>query len=272
MRFLFVPVIYGSAILLTYVLLQLVKFSTYLPTVVWIMMITGILEVIVPFNQVKITKEHLVADLFHFVLNPILLPVIVYLAISPFLTSRIDPYGFIHATPLLGQIALFFFISEFFRYWVHRWQHEKPQLWKFHAVHHCMKNFYFLNQFVSHPVDYFLRNVMTVYAVLVFDFSIEAVAYAQALSTVGGMLSHGNLSIKNGFWNYLVPTYEVHRWHHSIVPKEANNNYGIGTQVWDHIFGTFYWPKDREHRQIGIEDTDYQISNVKTLLMTPFKK
>lgn len=270
--FVFIPLMYASAIGLTYLILHFVKLPTYLPTIVWIMILIGIVEFMSPYNEAKATKKNISSDLLHILINPILMPVAVYLLLIPVLKLRPASPDLIQALPFWRQLMTVFLVTEFLRYWVHRWQHENKFLWKFHAVHHSMKNFYFLNQFISHPVDYFLRNVVTVYIVIIWGFSIEAVAYAQAISTVGGMVSHGNISIKNGFWNYIVPTYEVHRWHHSKIPGEANNNYGIGTQIWDHVFGTFYWPQDRKHTEMGIDDQDYQVHDFKGLMKVPFQK
>jgi sterol desaturase/sphingolipid hydroxylase (fatty acid hydroxylase superfamily) len=39
---------------------------------------------------------------------------------------------------------------------------------------------------------------------------------------------------------------ELHRWHHSRKMSESNRNYGSNVIVWDLLFGTFYWPRDRK--------------------------
>jgi sterol desaturase/sphingolipid hydroxylase (fatty acid hydroxylase superfamily) len=39
---------------------------------------------------------------------------------------------------------------------------------------------------------------------------------------------------------------ELHRWHHSRTVWEANHNYGQNVIVWDLVFRTFFWPRDRE--------------------------
>ena len=55
--------------------------------------------------------------------------------------------------PLLGQLALALVIAEFGQYWLHRWQHERDALWRFHAVHHSAPRLYWLNAARFHPVD-----------------------------------------------------------------------------------------------------------------------
>ena len=53
--------------------------------------------------------------------------------------------------------------------------------------------------------------------------------------------------------NYLFSMAELHRWHHAKNLRESNTNYGSNLIVWDLVFGTFFWPRDREPpEQIGI--------------------
>jgi sterol desaturase/sphingolipid hydroxylase (fatty acid hydroxylase superfamily) len=48
---------------------------------------------------------------------------------------------------------------------------------------------------------------------------------------------------------------EVHRFHHSKLLAEGNNNYGNNIILWDLVFGTFLWPKDRQASvEVGLAD------------------
>ena len=67
--------------------------------------------------------------------------------------------------PLWLQIPVIWLIVSFFRYWMHRWQHSNEFLWKLHSYHHRVTDLKATNTFVSHPLDYALRNVV-VYVVL----------------------------------------------------------------------------------------------------------
>jgi sterol desaturase/sphingolipid hydroxylase (fatty acid hydroxylase superfamily) len=62
--------------------------------------------------------------------------------------------------PLWLQIGTIFLIVSFFRYWMHRLQHENEFLWSFHAYHHSVTDLKAINGYVSHPVDYALRNIV----------------------------------------------------------------------------------------------------------------
>ena len=83
----------------------------------------------------------------------------------------------------------------------------------------------------------------------------EVVALFATLSAVHGYFQHANLKIRIGWLNYVFSMAELHRWHHSKTVEEANHNYGQNVILWDLVFGTFYWPADREPpEEIGIPD------------------
>ena len=55
--------------------------------------------------------------------------------------------------PLAAQLALALVAGELGQYWVHRMQHEKDWLWRFHAVHHSAPRLYWLNASRFHFID-----------------------------------------------------------------------------------------------------------------------
>lgn len=269
----FVPLFF--LLVFTFALMMIKVFhlsSPYVPNLILLFSLLGLAETLYPLQDIKLNRKDFFHDIFFTILNPVLMPVAWYVLFFPLFKLKITLGGLVPSLSLPVQILIIFISTEFFRYWLHRWQHEIPFLWRFHAVHHCMPNFYTYNQYLSHPVDYFIRNVLSYTPLIIFDFSPEAMALSQTLSVTGGMLSHTNFNLDNGFWNKVVATYQVHRWHHSILPKEANSNYGVAILLWDHIFGSYFFPQDRVVEKIGITNQSYQYGNIKNLLMAPFKK
>ena len=58
---------------------------------------------------------------------------------------------------------------------------------------------------------------------------------------------------------YVLNSSRMHVWHHDIETHgRGGQNFGLVLSVWDWIFGTAYWPKDRENPErlgfAGIEE------------------
>lgn len=172
---------------------------------------------------------------------------------------------------IIVQVILLIFISDFGRYWLHRFFHESPSLWKFHAVHHSVKKLYWWNVGRFHPID---KLTVLCFESLLFLY-LGATPYLIALYyifySVNGFLQHSNIDIRLGLFNKLISGPEQHRYHHSDIPKEANNNYGNKVSVFDILFGTYYLPDLNGPSQYGLKQTNYPKSFIGQLL-EPFKK
>ena len=148
--------------------------------------------------------------------------------------------------PLWFQFLLVVLLVSFVRYWVHRFQHANEFLWKLHSYHHQVQDLQATNTYVSHPIDFALRNV-AVYLVLgIIGFDPLVLLVAVPLSNISGTFSHCGADLKAGLLSYVLVTPEVHRWHHAAqVPKGYgfSCNYGVEFSFWDILFGTFYLPR-----------------------------
>ncbi|MGE0631315.1 MAG: sterol desaturase family protein, partial [Pseudobdellovibrionaceae bacterium] len=91
----------------------------------------------------------------------------------------------------------------------------------------------------------FLRNAIAFPVILFIGFDTSSVVVASAFTTVTAVFSHSRANFDFGWMNYLFSTNQLHRWHHSVIPAEADKNFGVGLIVWDLAFGTFYFPQDR---------------------------
>lgn len=107
--------------------------SPYVPNLILIFSLLGLLESLYPLDDIKISRSEFFKDIFFTILNPILMPVVWYVLFYPLFNLKITLGGLIPAIPIPVQILIIFLLTEFFRYWLHRFQHEIPFLWKFHA-------------------------------------------------------------------------------------------------------------------------------------------
>lgn len=149
--------------------------------------------------------------------------------------------------PLWLQALLAFAVMDLVRYFVHLLQHRIPWLWELHKTHHTIQEVRLSNVLFAHPADYVPRLVFPVYLPLVAGVRPEAIVIAQALVTILGLMSHISVPPRFGFLNLVFATSEVHRFHHNVIPAQGGDrNFGIGTIVWDRLFGTFYSDPARE--------------------------
>ena len=159
------------------------------------------------------------------------------------------------AWPLPAQLGLALLISQFVEYWVHRLMHERPLLWRLHATHHSPHRLYWLNAGRFHPLDTALSYTLGVAPLTLMSVPPDVLLLLTTWIAVHGMFQHCNVKLRLGPLNYLFSMAELHRWHHSKVLAEANNNYGNNIILWDLIFGTFFWPRDRDPSpDVGLSD------------------
>ena len=181
--------------------------------------------------------------------------------------------------PVWLQVPVILLSVSLFRYWMHRWQHSIAFLWALHSYHHRVSDLQATNTYVSHPIDFALRNVIIFLVLGVIGFSPLAILIAVPATNISGIFSHCGGDVKGGLLNYLFVTPEVHRWHHSAnVPEGYGHscNYGVEFSFWDIIFGTFYLPE-----KDGVAEAPERIgypggqlpdeSNYLKLLLVPLK-
>src|SRR5580700_4121948 len=148
--------------------------------------------------------------------------------------------------PVWLQVAVVLLSVSLFRYWMHRLQHSVPFLWKLHSYHHRVTDLQATNTYVSHPIDFALRNVVIFLVLGIIGVHPFALLVAIPATNISGTFSHCGGDVKGGLLNYLFVTPEVHRWHHSEQVPEGYGyscNYGVEFSVWDILFGTFYLPQ-----------------------------
>jgi sterol desaturase/sphingolipid hydroxylase (fatty acid hydroxylase superfamily) len=155
--------------------------------------------------------------------------------------------------PFALQLVVVLLVAEFGSYWIHRWHHTNKHLWWLHALHHSSRRLYALNNFRTHPVNHALSSIAGLFPLMLIGAPADVLFAYLALTQPVLMLQHANLPFRNGWLNYIFSTNEVHRWHHSTLPSEANNNFGRAIVFWDIVFDTFrYVPNANIPEDIGL--------------------
>ncbi|MDH3680901.1 MAG: sterol desaturase family protein [Acidimicrobiia bacterium] len=150
--------------------------------------------------------------------------------------------------PFVG-IALF----DLAIYWTHRWYHEVPFLWRFHAIHHSTEHLDWVSGFRNHPLDGTLV-APAFFFLLAAGFSAEFTGVLAVVQFVLGIFLHANVRWRLRWLHKLVITPEFHHWHHANEPGAINSNYSVFLPAWDLIFGTYFMPRSRRPQRYGVSE------------------
>ncbi len=173
-----------------------------------------------------------------------------------------------HHWPAGIQALLMILVADFFRYWLHRLCHESGTLWKLHAVHHSPKKLYWVNVSRFHPVEKALQFQVDALPFIAVGVGAEVLALYFVLYAVNGFFQHCNVELRMGVLNYVISGPQLHRWHHSRKAVEANSNYGNNIIIWDLVFGTYFYPRDRLVEELGLLNDEYPL-DFRSQLKTP---
>lgn len=169
------------------------------------------------------------------------------------------PYGTASLWPaqasLLLQLPLAMVVAELFQYWSHRLSHTWEPFWRLHATHHSAPRLYFFNAGRFHPLDIVIDTTAGLVPLTLIGTPPKVLTLFAVATAVLGYLQHSNVRFELGPLNYVFSMAELHRWHHAKDLREANTNYGSNLILWDLVFGSFFWPRDRKPPEdIGIPD------------------
>lgn len=173
--------------------------------------------------------------------------------LSPIL-ARIQPHPMFptYRFGLIGGSLLALYAGDFFYYWFHRAQHTFPILWRFHAVHHSVREMSGVTAYhhISEPV---LKAVLYGLPLAFFTNDAFGIPLVGALLQFHGHYLHSNTVIHFGPLRALVQDNRFHRIHHSLQPEHYDKNFGVFTPIWDVLFRTAVFPVPGEWPPTGIE-------------------
>jgi sterol desaturase/sphingolipid hydroxylase (fatty acid hydroxylase superfamily) len=151
--------------------------------------------------------------------------------------------------PLWVRMVAAMIVGEIGFYWGHRWSHEIPLLWRFHAVHHSATHVNFLVNTRAHPVDMVftrLCGLALLYATgLASPVGPNPTLVPALVLFVGSLWSyfvHANVRWRLGPLEEIISSPAFHHWHHTFEDHK-DHNYASMLPVMDRLFGTFYLPK-----------------------------
>jgi len=120
--------------------------------------------------------------------------------------------------------------------------HAVPVLWRLHRMHHADLEFDVTTGLRFHPIEILLSMGIKLGVVTALGTPAVAVLVFEVLLNATAMFNHGNVRLPariDRALRWIVVTPEMHRVHHSIVPRETNSNFGFNLPWWDRLFGTY---------------------------------
>ena len=155
--------------------------------------------------------------------------------------------------------------------------HAVPALWRLHRMHHADLEFDTTTGVRFHPVEIVLSMLLKLAAVAALGAPPVAVLVFEVLLNASSLFNHGNVRIPAGLdrvLRWLVVTPDMHRVHHSVVPRETNSHFGFNLPWWDRLFGTYRARPAAGHdaMTIGIEQfRDPRELRLDRMLLQPWR-
>jgi len=153
----------------------------------------------------------------------------------------------VRSWPTLIQLLVFFVVLDFVQWFTHILLHKYPALWKFHQVHHSVKEMGFAAHLRYHWMENVLYKPLKTFGVMILGGFEPEQAYIVHFAAIAiGHLNHANIKITWGPLKYLLNNPVMHLYHHAYnLPKGSYGvNFGISLSLWDYIFKTNYIPED----------------------------
>ncbi len=120
--------------------------------------------------------------------------------------------------------------------------HAVPVLWLLHRMHHADLDIDVTTGLRFHPIEILLSMVIKLGAVVALGAPALGVMIFEVLLNATSMFSHSNVRLParvDRRLRRILVTPDMHRVHHSIVPREMQSNFGFNLPWWDRLFGTY---------------------------------
>ncbi|HLO24692.1 MAG TPA: sterol desaturase family protein [Geobacteraceae bacterium] len=180
------------------------------------------------------------------------------------------------ALPDWSEIVLAVVALDFVIYLQHVLFHYLPVFWRFHRMHHTDLDIDVTTGNRFHPIEIVISIGIKLMAVVLIGPPAMAVVIFEVLLNATSQFNHGNIRMPEAadrFLRLLVVTPDMHRVHHSVIPRETNSNFGFNLPWWDRLCGTYRPQPELGHTgmTIGLKEfRDPALLSLPRLLKLPF--
>ena len=251
------------------ILFKVPWYNNYFWGLIVISLVVWLLEIIFPWrkNQSRIRKDFWL-DGFYMFFNFFIFSIFIsgdYKAIGLFFsemgitTKSLDVFN-LSNWPAGIQLIVFFIILDFVQWLTHLLLHKYEVLWRFHKVHHSVKEMGFSAHLRYHWMENILyKPLKTLGVMLLGGFEPEQAYIVHFIAITIGHLNHANIRITWGPLKYVLNNSVMHLYHHmKALPEDKSKgiNFGISLSIWDFLFKTNYLPDDNGEIELGFPNEE----------------
>lgn len=179
-------------------------------------------------------------------------------------------------SPLWLKTVLSLLFLDFIIYIQHRIFHHVPLLWRLHRMHHTDLDLDVTSGNRFHPLEIVISMLIKMAAIILLGAPALAVLIFEVALNAGSMFNHANIKLSataDRLLRLLLVTPDMHRVHHSIIPRETNSNFSFNFPWWDRLCGTYRPQPVKGHLEMTIglkEYRDPERLTLPRLLVQPF--
>ncbi len=242
--------------------------------------VVAMAEIMWPRRTLTVSKrQRWIANLFLVVMNTILARLVLPLMpIGMAIIARQKGWGLFNLLTINVWLELMasVVLLDLVIYFQHRAFHGVPALWRLHRMHHTDLDLDASSGNRFHPFEIIISFIIKLAFIALIGASVPAVLLFEILLNATALFSHANLRLPLAVDRWLrlfVVTPDMHRVHHSVIPRETDSNFGFNLPWWDRLFHT-YRPqpaKGHDDMVIGLHEyRDPQRLGLWQLLVQPF--
>jgi sterol desaturase/sphingolipid hydroxylase (fatty acid hydroxylase superfamily) len=187
-------------------------------------------------------------------------------------------WGILHliSLPIWLEVAIAVIVLDLVIYLQHVLFHFLPLLWRLHRMHHSDLDLDASSGNRFHPLEIVISIFIKLGAILLIGATPLAVLLFELLLNATATFNHGNIrmAVRIDRWlRLLLVTPDMHRVHHSILPRETNSNFGFCLPWWDHLCGSYCAQPSAGHLEMTIGLKEFRDPDQLTLphlLIQPF--
>lgn len=133
--------------------------------------------------------------------------------------------------------------------------HYVPFLWPLHRMHHADQDIDTTTGLRFHPAEILLSMLYKGAVICVLGAPVGSVLVFEVVLNATSLFNHANARLPRRVDRVLrcgLVTPDMHRVHHSVIPRETNSNFGFNLPFWDRAFGTYRDQPEKGHEGMTI--------------------